>query len=256
MVVTFLLVIMSAAIMHLSKRTVEVMQQKIEVLQDSRRAAEAARAGKAPADGGGTQDTGAIGLKPISSPRDAAAGSSIAQLGSPLVSETIVNGKDSLTILTRDTPDTQRIRVKSAEQPKETRGAQVTSSSTLLRVDFDADAIRYTDEDAKKVLDFLKTSVRPGTKYEVWSLVAGAGSVSEPMRIAFYRAEVQAIAPPYVVIAIVVLLFALAAALVAFPANAATSDDEGREGRFLDVFRRPRLIAAVVAQFFYVGAQV
>ena len=47
---------------------------------------------------------------------------------------------------------------------------------------------RYTDEDAKKVLDFLKTSVRPGTKYEVWSLVAGAGSVSEPMRIAFCRA--------------------------------------------------------------------
>ncbi|PCG14152.1 MULTISPECIES: hypothetical protein [Sphingomonas] len=188
MVVTFLLVIMSAAIMHLSKRTVEVMQQKIELLQDSRRAAEAVRTGKSPADGGGTQDTGAIGLKPISSPRDAAAGSSIAQLGSPLVSETIVNGKDSLSILTRDTPDTQRIRVKSAEQPKETRGAQVTSSSTLLRVDFDADAIRYTDEDARKVLDFLKGSVRPGTKYEVWSMVGGAGSVSEPMRIAFYRA--------------------------------------------------------------------
>ena len=75
-------------------------------------------------------------------------------------------------------------------------------------------------------------------------------------RNAFYRAEVQAIAPPYVVIAIVVLLFALAAALVAFPANAATGDDEGREGRFIDVFRRPRLMAAVVAQFFYVGAQV
>lgn len=75
-------------------------------------------------------------------------------------------------------------------------------------------------------------------------------------RNAFYRAEVQAIAPPYVVIAIVVLLFALAAALVVFPANAATTDEDGREGRFLDVFRRPRLIAAVVAQFFYVGAQV
>ncbi|MGE7206799.1 L-fucose:H+ symporter permease [Sphingomonas sp. NPDC019816] len=75
-------------------------------------------------------------------------------------------------------------------------------------------------------------------------------------RNAFYRAEVQAIAPPYVVIAIVVLLFALAAALVAFPANAPASDDQARDGRFTDVFRRPRLIAAVVAQFFYVGAQV
>lgn len=85
---------------------------------------------------------------------------------------------------------------------------------------------------------------------------AALATMDAAARNAFYRAEVQAIAPPYVVIAIVVLLFALAAALVAFPANAATKDYEGREGRFVDVFRRPRLIAAVVAQFFYVGAQV
>ncbi|MBQ1478531.1 L-fucose:H+ symporter permease [Sphingomonas paucimobilis] len=85
---------------------------------------------------------------------------------------------------------------------------------------------------------------------------AALATMDAAARNAFYRAEVQAIAPPYVVIAIVVLLFALAAALVAFPANAATGDDEGREGRFIDVFRRPRLMAAVVAQFFYVGAQV
>ena len=75
-------------------------------------------------------------------------------------------------------------------------------------------------------------------------------------RTAFYRAEVQAIAPPYIAIAIVVLLFALAAALVRFPANAPVAVREPGSGRFADVFRRPRLIAAVVAQFFYVGAQV
>lgn len=85
---------------------------------------------------------------------------------------------------------------------------------------------------------------------------AALATMDAAARNAFYRAEVQAIAPPYVVIAIVVLLFALTAALVVFPANATTTDNDGREGRFLDVFRRPRLIAAVVAQFFYVGAQV
>ncbi len=85
---------------------------------------------------------------------------------------------------------------------------------------------------------------------------AALATMDAAARNAFYRAEVQAIAPPYVVIAIVVLLFALAAALVAFPANAPASDDQARDGRFTDVFRRPRLIAAVVAQFFYVGAQV
>lgn len=76
-------------------------------------------------------------------------------------------------------------------------------------------------------------------------------------RTAFYKAEVQAIAPPYVAIAIVVLLFAVATALVRFPTGAAIRpEDEGRSGRFVEVFRQPRLLAAVVAQFFYVGAQV
>ncbi|MGP7796788.1 L-fucose:H+ symporter permease [Sphingomonas sp. CLY1604] len=75
-------------------------------------------------------------------------------------------------------------------------------------------------------------------------------------REAFYRAEVQAIAGPYVGIAAVVFLFAVAAALVPFPAGTVASDAGQPAGRFADVFRRPRLIAAVVAQFFYVGAQV
>ncbi|WP_230482138.1 L-fucose:H+ symporter permease [Sphingomonas sp. Leaf21] len=76
-------------------------------------------------------------------------------------------------------------------------------------------------------------------------------------RAAFYKAEVQAIAPPYVAIAIVVLLFALATAFVRFPTGTPVRAGEGGgSGRFVDVFRRPRLLGAVVAQFFYVGAQV
>jgi len=76
-------------------------------------------------------------------------------------------------------------------------------------------------------------------------------------RTAFYKAEVQAIAPPYVGIAIVVLLFALAAALVRFPSGAPVqADGPSGGGRFLDIFGKPRLLGAVVAQFFYVGAQV
>jgi MFS transporter, FHS family, L-fucose permease len=76
-------------------------------------------------------------------------------------------------------------------------------------------------------------------------------------RTAFYKAEVQAIAPPYVAIAVVVLLFAVATALVRFPTGAPVrAEEQGRSGRFVDVFRQPRLLAAVVAQFFYVGAQV
>lgn len=74
-------------------------------------------------------------------------------------------------------------------------------------------------------------------------------------RAAFYRAEVQAVAAPYVWLAVVVLGFAVLAALVAFPKNPPVASTQP-SGRFVDVFRRPRLLAAVVTQFFYVGAQV
>ncbi len=79
-------------------------------------------------------------------------------------------------------------------------------------------------------------------------------------RAAFYRNEVQAVATPYLAIAAIVLLFALAAAFTAFPRNAAARDShgagDGKGQRFADLLRHPRLIGAVIAQFFYVGAQV
>ena len=188
MVVTFLLVIMSAAIMELSKRTVQVMQQKMISMQRG-----AAAPPKVKEMDGDKQVAGALGgnvagLQPVSSPADSDLGSSISQLGSPLMSDTATNGKDKLSILTRDSPDTKRIAVKAQEQPKETVGARVTSSSTMLRIDFEREAIRYTDEDAQKVIGFLKGALQPGRKYEIWSLVPGTGAVSQPMRTAYYRA--------------------------------------------------------------------
>ncbi|KQN93597.1 fucose permease [Sphingomonas sp. Leaf231] len=77
-------------------------------------------------------------------------------------------------------------------------------------------------------------------------------------RAAFYRAEVQAVATPYLAIAVIVLLFALATAFTAFPRAAAPRIDAGaaRNERFADLLRHPRLTGAVIAQFCYVGAQV
>jgi len=190
MVVTFLLVIMSAAVMELSKRTVQVMQQKINEMQQSNGqravAGETAPTASNPANKAASR--GVEGMRPVQSPSDAASGSSIAQLGSPLMSETATNGKDQLSILTRDTPDTMRITAKSTERPSETKGMRITTASTLLRVDFDPNAVRYTDEDAAKVQSFLKGAAQPGRKYGIWSLVSSTGAISEPMRIAYYRA--------------------------------------------------------------------
>lgn len=87
---------------------------------------------------------------------------------------------------------------------------------------------------------------------------ASLATMSAAARDVFYRAEVQAVVMPYVAIAGVVLLFALAAALVPFPKGRVGAHDEAAEGkaRFADALHRPQLIGAVAAQFFYVGAQV
>nr|WP_242123785.1 L-fucose:H+ symporter permease [Sphingobium sp. Sx8-8] len=81
-------------------------------------------------------------------------------------------------------------------------------------------------------------------------------TMGEAARSAFYKAEVQAVATPYVVIAIVVLLFAAAAALVSFPGSSTHGGHDGQTGSFRDILRRPRVVGAMAAQFFYVGAQV
>ncbi len=75
-------------------------------------------------------------------------------------------------------------------------------------------------------------------------------------REAFYRAEIEAVQTPYVVIGLVVLAFALAAAMIRFPDQREAPAPDAAKRRFVDVFGHPRLLFAAVTQFFYVGAQV
>lgn len=97
-----------------------------------------------------------------------------------------------------------------------------------------------------------RTFILSGIQHDERSLAA----MSATARAAFYRTEVQAVVMPYVAIAVVVLLFAVATALVPFPRGGVSEQAEDGSARFRDVFARPHLLAAVVAQFFYVGAQV
>ena len=177
MVVTFLLVIMSAAVMVLSQKAMErfkeqfVQQQKIE------------QAGGGKAGGSPGQQS-----NPIQSPRDAESGTSIAELGSILKSETIVDGSDRLTIRTRETPDTLKLKVKAMEAAEETKGVEVKTADMLMRVDFEPTAIRYSDQATSQVTAFLKGKMQPGAKYEIWALTPQESSISEAQRIGFYRA--------------------------------------------------------------------
>ncbi|MCI1271326.1 MAG: hypothetical protein LKG22_06750 [Sphingobium sp.] len=181
MVVTFLLVIMSAAVMVLSQRAMEQFKkayaaQHQSELSDGKAISE--KAGGAP----GQQ------LNPIRSPRDADTGTSIAELGSILKSETIVDGTDKLSIRTRATPDTMKLKVKALENADDTKGVEVKTADMLLRVDFEPMAVRYSDDNEKAVVAFLKPRVKPGMKYEIWALTPQDNSISEAQRIGFYRA--------------------------------------------------------------------
>lgn len=177
MVVTFLLVIMSAAVMVLSQRTMEQFKAQLEAKNDKT------------ADGSAKSADMAKGKQSqkISSP-DAEAGTSVAELGSILTSETIVNGTDRLTIRTRETPDTLKVAVKAMEQPEESKGVQVKTADVLLRVDFEPMAVKFDEDNSKHVVDFLNSRKKPGMKYEIWSFAPQTSSVSEAQRLAFYRA--------------------------------------------------------------------
>lgn len=83
-------------------------------------------------------------------------------------------------------------------------------------------------------------------------------AMSPAARQAFYVAESSAVQTPYLVIGVVVVLWALLIALTRFPAtsSAAAEPTGQRHGIFGRLLRRWRFVLAVVAQFFYVGAQV
>ncbi|MGV3770442.1 MAG: hypothetical protein ACO1NM_10470 [Sphingobium phenoxybenzoativorans] len=184
MVVTFLLVIMSAAVMVLSQRTMEHFKKQIEAKEALGKTGE--NSADAGAAGGATGGAPGQQNQTIRSP-DAETGSSVAELGSILKSDP-VNGAEKLTIRTRETPDTMKIAVKAMENADDTKGVEVKTADVLLRVDFEPMAVRYDDANAKQVTDFLKSKQRPGMKYEIWSFAPQASSISEAQRLAFYRA--------------------------------------------------------------------
>lgn len=84
-------------------------------------------------------------------------------------------------------------------------------------------------------------------------------AMTATQRTAFHTAEVQAVAGPYLAIAAVVLLWALAVWCVRFPAVARGHEDSDRAFRLSDfkaLLQRRYYLFGVATQFFYVGAQV
>ncbi|MEQ7874488.1 L-fucose:H+ symporter permease [Sphingomonas sp. ASV193] len=121
-------------------------------------------------------------------------------------------------------------------------------------------------ETATRRLNFAQAANPVGTlvgvlvgKYFILSHIArddaAVAAMDPAAREAFYRESVMAVQTPYLVIGLVVLAFALAAALIRFPGHA-LAEAEAAPVPFAQVFRHRHLLFATLAQFFYVGAQV
>ena len=77
-----------------------------------------------------------------------------------------------------------------------------------------------------------------------------------PATIDAWRAgEAAAVGPPYLVLGVLMVVIASAIALTKYPPLRAAVMPEGRGSPFA-VLKKPRVLYAVVAQFFYCGAQV
>jgi FHS family L-fucose permease-like MFS transporter len=105
------------------------------------------------------------------------------------------------------------------------------------------------------------TGVLVGTWFIFSGVEKSAGEVKAMKAAGTYAAylhtEIVRVVPTYVVLGVVVLVLAAVLGRTKFPAmlNSADSEDEG-QGSFAALLKYPTLMFAVVAQFFYVGAQV
>ena len=74
---------------------------------------------------------------------------------------------------------------------------------------------------------------------------------------AYLRSETLRVVKPYLVIGVIALIWALLISCTKFPAIQSEHEyASGDRGHLRDLFRHPHFLFAVVAQFFYVGAQV
>ncbi|MCC4617817.1 L-fucose:H+ symporter permease [Xanthomonas campestris pv. asclepiadis] len=86
---------------------------------------------------------------------------------------------------------------------------------------------------------------------------AELAAMTPAARAAFFATESAAVQTPYLVIGAVVVVWAILIALVRFPTGDARMGEAApRRARFSELLRNRLFVFSVVAQFFYVGAQV
>ena len=192
MVVTFLLIILGATVFVLSQKIVKQIRQEITQSEGKSKGApadvEALRKLLAAAQAELLQ------LKKSSqamqSPKDAEDGLSIAHTDDLLRQDEKVEGDVRLSIRTRKTDNTLKLRVAAEEKPEKTTGSDVRTAELLLDIDFAPDAVEYSDDAKKQIAGFLdsKADIVKNGVFEIWSFAPSIAGVSSAQRTAYYRA--------------------------------------------------------------------
>ena len=122
-------------------------------------------------------------------------------------------------------------------------------------------------ETSEQRLNFSQSFNPPGTiagvivgTYFILSGIEHSPAKVEQMRAAgtyaaYLHMEIMRVVPTYIVIGVVVLLFALLIGLTKFPSIQREHESGGDHGRFSELFHYPHLWVAVFAEFCYCGAQ-
>jgi hypothetical protein len=192
MVVTFLLIILGVAVFVMSKKIVEqVHQTEMRPVPDAK---------GLPQDIGELQRQLASAQQEImalkrsnsdlKSPEDAEDGTSIAAQDDLLRQDEKVQGDTRLSIRTRKTDETLKLRVAAEEKPETQTGSDVRVAELLLDIDFEPEAVEFSEPSKLAIKEFLTTRAKEvGTgQIEIWSFAPSTTSVSETQRVAYYRA--------------------------------------------------------------------
>jgi hypothetical protein len=191
MVVTFLLIILGATVFILSKKVVE--QVRAERVVDAKKNGQSSdvkhlteQLDKARAEIAALRRS----ISPLQSPHDAEDGLSVSDTDDFLRQDERVKGDARLSIRTRATDNTKKLRVASEEAPDSQTGSDVRAAELLLDIDFAPKALDYTAEASTEIKSFLdaRGPMLKSAKFEIWSFAPGTNSVSEAQRIAYYRA--------------------------------------------------------------------
>jgi FHS family L-fucose permease-like MFS transporter len=122
-------------------------------------------------------------------------------------------------------------------------------------------------ETSEQRLNFAQSFNPPGTitgvivgAYFILSGIENSPAKVDQMRAtgtyaAYLHMEIMRVVPTYIVISVVVLLFALLIGLIKFPIIQSEHEDGSDRGGFKELFDYPHLWIAVFAQFCYCGAQ-